>query len=121
VITEHPLPDLKPGDIIIVPNRSGIHEVTKIERQFVTQNMIDSLWMHKDAKVGDEYSAPIIHFRRKLNSTGYRGSDNKCFCVAKFATKVTQEMIDQQCSKTIGNAQRLKEATEELIRIANGE
>ena len=59
---------MKIGDLITT-YYSGFFILTKIEKRFITQKMIDSYSTYKDKKVGDEYS-PLYYFKQEYDING---------------------------------------------------
>lgn len=103
--------NLKPGDIIAAYHK-GIHQVVKIERRFVKK---DEEWMVKRGlKVGDEYSA-LIHYLRRLNSSGNKAPNQELRCDASFCTKLTAEHLNEQHAKTMKKADKLRDQTLALL------
>jgi len=87
-----------------------------IKRRYIGPDTVD--WeCNKGKKLGDE-KAPLVRYRRRLDSNGHKAPGQECDCDASYCQKVTQETIDAQYAKTMKKAQKLKTAMEELLKSA---
>lgn len=91
------LKQLKPGDVILA-YRKGIHQVTRVERRFYTEDYLryGSEDWKKDKEIGQEFNS-LIHYRTIYNSKYQKFSGRKKWCCDEvYCSKFVIEYLNKQ-------------------------
>lgn len=115
--------DFKVGDIVIANYHSGYYQISKIEQQFVTQEMKDSKFhkeAFKDRNVGDELRSRIF-IKRIFRNNGKRIKHPHEFgFFIESDLTLAKKVITKEICKAERNIQEAKDSLTRLINIASG-